>query len=98
MKKIAGAVLLLGSLATAACGRSSGPGSKSSVTAYEPDGTTVIKFEPCGKVGRAYDYPSCGSKLRADVAALMCTRGKGRQEWLYQIGSGKPLPQTTLCK
>jgi hypothetical protein len=87
------------SLAAAACGeKAPGPGTKNSVTAYESDGTTVIKFEGCRKLGRTHDYPACGSSLRESVGATMCTRGKGTHKWLYQIGDGARIPQTTLCK
>jgi hypothetical protein len=74
------------------------PGARSTVTAYEPDGTTVIKFEACPRIGRTYDYPACGRKLREEVASLMCTRGPGAHSWLYRIGTSSPLPETTRCK
>jgi hypothetical protein len=90
-------IFLIG-LFLVACNPSPAPGSKSAVTAYEADGTTVIKFEPCERVGRTYDYPTCGKRLRDSVAQMMCARGKGTHAWRYQIGSTAQLPETTFCR
>ena len=74
------------------------PGTKETVTAYESDGTTVIKFEPCEKIGASFNYPQCGKLLRDEVSANMCNRGPGTHSWMYQIGATSPMPQTTHCK
>ena len=89
-------VVLLSLGFLAACGDR--PGSKSTVTAYGPDGTTVIKFEPCPRIGRSYDYPTCGKKLRTEVNASLCAQGGGSHAWFYQIGSSSPIPEHALCR
>ena len=80
-----------------ACGDRERPGSRSTVTAYESDGTTVMKLEACPRMGRSYDYVTCGSKLRAEVNAMLCARGPGRHTWVYQIGATSPMVEHQLC-
>jgi hypothetical protein len=91
-------VLLWIPLAALACGDSTRPGSRSTVTAYEVDGTTVIKLESCPRIGRTYDYVSCGSKLRAEVNAMLCARGSGTHTWMYQIGTSSPIVEHERCR
>ncbi len=95
MKRLVIGCALLAALA--ACGDSQRPGSRSTVTAYEADGTTVMKLEPCPRMGRSYDYVACGTKLRAEVTSLLCARGRGTYTWVYQIGSTSPMVEHAYC-
>ncbi len=85
-------------LLAAACGDGHRAGSRSTVTAFEPDGVTVIKVESCPRFGRSYDYIACGNKLRSEVSSMLCSRGGAAHAWLYQIGGTNPIPETARCR
>lgn len=85
--------------ATASADSSPKPGTKGTVTAFEPDGTTVIAVRACPSPrAGTFSYTACGPLLRTDARALLCKRGKGRHDWKYQIGDGPLLAQVTQCR
>lgn len=75
------------------------PGTRGTVTAYEPDGKTVVLVRACARDRNgAYAYSVCGPALRNEVRTLMCSRGKGAHPWKYQIGDASPMAQVTSCR
>jgi hypothetical protein len=72
----------------------SGCSDKGRAVALEMDGETVLAEEKCG----SKDYVACGQRVRDQAKAALCQkRGKGRHEFLYKIGKGQPIKNTTSC-
>jgi hypothetical protein len=75
-------------------------GSQGTVTAYEPDGRTVIDVKTCFRTTRygGFDYVRCGSRLRDAVKLRVCReRGAGTHSYFTQIGDGHPTRSTVYC-
>lgn len=76
------------------------PGAEGYVTAYDPDGRTVIETKVCFKTGRygSYDYARCMSRMRDTLKWKLCReRGAGTHNYLYQWGSGRMSRSSVYC-
>jgi hypothetical protein len=75
-------------------------GTEGHVTAYEPDGVTVIEVDSCARKSNTWDYVTCGKNFREKIKARLCAeRGKGNHEWLYQVSDSKSKTKNTArCK
>ena len=75
-------------------------GSKGTMTAYEPDGRTVIDVKTCFRTTRhgGFDYVRCSGRLRDSVKLRVCReRGAGTHGYFTQIGDGRPMRSTVYC-
>lgn len=75
------------------------PGTKGTVTGWEPGGGKVIAVEACTEKDGDWDYVGCSHVLRKRVVDILCKRGPGAYKWGFQVGDEKPfLMESTSCK
>jgi hypothetical protein len=74
-------------------------GTKGTVTAWDESNTKVLEHRFCVKTRYTWDYVSCGNRLRDELKLHVCAeRGPGMHKYLYQIGDGKVIRSTLVCR
>lgn len=74
-------------------------GAKGTVTAWDESSTKVLEHRFCTKTRYSWDYVSCGNRLRDELKLHLCAeRGPGTHKYLYQIGNGRTIRSTLLCR